>query len=249
MPAHIWTPWFSALGSKSGFDAIARLLRRPGRAHLRRGDRAVLRPGDELAGLQPRPLPPGLQLRRALAAGARPRGDDLRAPTWTTSRSARRCAPATGSPGTLEFFPEEGKYHADGHRACGVNWQPAQTRAARRPLPGVRQAAHRRRAAPGRGAGRPARGARARRRAGGDPPGPAAPGPRRDQPASAPKSKTVEAQLNALVAELGPELAILRDVPLDDIARAGGELLGEADRAGCAAARCSGFPATTASTA
>src|SRR5690606_4136685 len=35
-----------------------------------------------------------------------------------------------GLAGTIEFFPEEGRYHADGHRACGVNWQPAQTREA-----------------------------------------------------------------------------------------------------------------------
>ena len=82
-----------------------RLLRRPGRAHLRRRDRPVLRPGDELAGLQPRPLPAGVQLGRALAAGAGPRGDRSSPPTWTTSPSGTPCAPATAWPARSSSSP------------------------------------------------------------------------------------------------------------------------------------------------
>src|SRR5439155_2616285 len=43
-----------------------------------------------------------------------------------------------------------------------------------------------------------------------------------------PRSKSVDAKLNSLVAALGPELSILRTVPADEVGRVGGELLGEA---------------------
>ena len=46
--------------------------------------------------------------------------------------------------------------------------------------------------------------------------------------ATGPKSKRVTGEVGRLVAALGPELGILRDVPLDDVRRVGGSLLGEA---------------------
>ena len=120
----------------------------------------------------------------------------------------------------------------------------------RRPLPGVRQAAHRRRAEPGRGPGRPAG--------------------RRTGPAAPSRSPTWS-QLHEILGEIARRRARSRrpsrasstrwsprsarscgsspTCRWTTIGRAGGELLARGHRAACAAARCSASPATTASTA
>ena len=95
VPAHIWTPWFSALGSAVRLRRDRRLLRRSGRAHPRGRDRAELRPGDELAGVQPGRLPAGVQFGRSLAAGAGPRGDRPHRRAVLSRRSGGPWRPAT----------------------------------------------------------------------------------------------------------------------------------------------------------
>ena len=128
MPAHIWTPWFSALGSKSGFDAIADCY-----ADLAEHIFAVE------TGLS---SDPAMNWRVSTLDRYRlVSNSDAHSPP-ALAREATvldteldyagvRAALETGDglAGTIEFFPEEGKYHADGHRGCGVQLEPAQTRA------------------------------------------------------------------------------------------------------------------------
>jgi uncharacterized protein (TIGR00375 family) len=226
VPAHIWTPWFSALGSKSGFDTIADCY-----ADLADHIFAVetgLSSDPEMnwrvSSLDRYRLVSNSDAHSApaLAREATLLTSDL---NYFAVKDALRTG--DGLRGTIEFFPEEGKYHADGHRACGINWSPAQSRATGGNCPEcgkpltigvlhrVEELADR---------------------------------PEGHRPAHTPtvehliqlhqvigevnsvgaKSKTVDAQLNTLVAALGPELAILREVPVDEITRTGGELLGEA---------------------
>ncbi|MEV0728568.1 UvrD-helicase domain-containing protein [Polymorphospora sp. NPDC050346] len=226
VPAHIWTPWFSALGSKSGFDAIADCY-----ADLADHIFAVE------TGLSSDPAmnwrvssldryqlvsnsdahsPP------ALAREATVFATDL---DYYAVREAMRTG--DGLHGTIEFFPEEGKYHADGHRNCGVNWQPEQTRAAEGRCPQC---------------GKPLTvGVLSRVEELADRPDGHVPAHARQVThlvalpeivgeinGVGPKSKTVEGQLNTLVAALGSELDILTTVPVDDIGQTGGELLAEA---------------------
>jgi PHP family Zn ribbon phosphoesterase len=129
VPAHIWTPWFSALGSRSGFDAIADCY-----ADLAGHIRAVE------TGLS---SDPAMNWRVSSLDGYQlVSNSDAHSPQALAREATCLTAPldyqgvkravetGDGLAGTLEFFPEEGKYHADGHRACGVCWDPPRTREA-----------------------------------------------------------------------------------------------------------------------
>nr|WP_091551762.1 UvrD-helicase domain-containing protein [Micromonospora pattaloongensis] len=226
VPAHIWTPWFSALGSKSGFDAIADCY-----ADLADHIFAVE------TGLSSDPAMnwrvSSLDRYRLVSnSDAHSPGALAREATvfetpldYFAIRDALRTG--DGLRGTIEFFPEEGKYHADGHRLCGVNWQPEQTRAAQGRCPQCGKALT---------VGVLSRVEELADRADGERPPHArdvthlVPLPEilGEINGVGPKSKTVEGQLNTVVAALGAELDILTTTPLDDIGQAGGELLAEA---------------------
>ncbi|MCO5987272.1 UvrD-helicase domain-containing protein [Actinoallomurus spadix] len=226
IPAHVWTPWFSVLGSKSGFDAVADCY-------------------DDLAdhifavetGLSSDPLMNwrvGSLDRYRLVSNSdahSPPALAREASAFTTEMDyyALRAALETGEgyAGSVEFFPEEGKYHLDGHRKCGVRLEPEETKAQDGRCPSC---------------GRPLTvGVLYRVDELADHPE----GRRPDGAADfrnliplpeivseirgvGPRSKSVLGHIAELVAALGPELAILDEVPLDDVHRAGGELLAEA---------------------
>jgi DNA helicase-2/ATP-dependent DNA helicase PcrA len=138
VPAHIWTPWFSVLGSKSGFDSIEECYR-----DLSHEIFAVE------TGLSSDPemnwtcsiLDPYVMLSNSDAHSPDKLGREANRFDCELSYFAMRDAlkhggragseafgPAPGGfLGTLEFFPEEGKYHLDGHRKCGVVFEPAET--------------------------------------------------------------------------------------------------------------------------
>jgi len=128
IPAHIWTPWFSMLGSKSGFDSVEECF----------GDltehifaletglssdppmnwRVSNLDGYTLISNSDAHSPPKLAREANL---------------FNTERSYAAIFDAlkSGDPdaflGSFEFFPEEGKYHMDGHRKCNVCWHPQTT--------------------------------------------------------------------------------------------------------------------------
>ena len=127
VPAHIWTPHFSVFGSLSGFDRLSDCFGDLTRHifALETGlssDPAMnwrLSALDELTLISSSDAHSPQKLGRELTRLCL--GDP---PTFAALRRAlERCLPEEFL-GTVEFFPEEGKYHLDGHRDCGVRLEP-----------------------------------------------------------------------------------------------------------------------------
>jgi ATP-dependent DNA helicase UvrD/PcrA len=226
VPAHVWTPWFAALGSRSGFDSVAECY-----ADLADHVFAIE------TGLSSDP--PMNWMCSALDSYRLVSNSDAHSPpmlgreatTFSTDLDYFAMADAlrtgNGLAGTLEFYPEEGKYHLDGHRKCGVRLEPEQTRdhgglcpKCDKPLTvGV---LHRVARLADRPAGyRPARAATSTNLL-------RLPEVMAEIMSVGSHSKRVNAEVGRLVAALGPELDILTDVPYEEITKVGGALLGEA---------------------
>ena len=124
IPAHAWTPWFGIFGSKSGFDSLEECF------------------GDLTPHIHA--IETGLSSDPAMCWRV-PELDDISIVSFSDAHSlpklARELTVFNGSPSydglaeslrtqdiayTIEFFPEEGKYHHSGHRRCGVSLTTAE---------------------------------------------------------------------------------------------------------------------------
>lgn len=129
IPAHAWTPWFSIFGSNSGFDSLEECFQEETKNiyaietglssdpamnwRLSALDRITLISNSDAH--SPRKI-----AREANVFDCAPTYKDI-AETLKSHNPERFLF-------TIEFFPEEGKYHYDGHRKCGVRWSPAETK-------------------------------------------------------------------------------------------------------------------------
>lgn len=128
IPAHIWTPWFSVLGSSSGFDRVEDCF-----GDLTRHVFAVETglSSDPLMNWRLRQLDPFVLISNSDAHSPAKLGRE--ATVYDTELSYPGIYRALSDPkdqglaGTVEFFPEEGKYHYDGHRLCKTRLHPKET--------------------------------------------------------------------------------------------------------------------------
>ena len=131
IPAHIWTPHFAALGASSGFDSLEECYE-------------DLLPHIFAVETGLSSDPPMNWRLSALDRYAIVSNSDAHSPqklareatcfdtecSYLGIYAALKDRDPARFLGTLEFYPEEGKYHYDGHRKCSVCYKPAQTLAA-----------------------------------------------------------------------------------------------------------------------
>lgn len=126
IPAHAWTPHFSVFGSQSGFDSLEECFEEltpyiyaietglssdpPMNWRLSELDRVLLVSNSDAHS----PI--------KIAREANIFDTELSYKSITEAIKTKK-----GFLGTVEFFPEEGKYHYDGHRVCGVRLSPKET--------------------------------------------------------------------------------------------------------------------------
>ncbi|HTK04113.1 MAG TPA: endonuclease Q family protein [Candidatus Eisenbacteria bacterium] len=129
VPAHAWTPWFSVFGSESGFDSLEECFEEltPEIHAIETGlssDPAMNRRLSALDGV--------MLISNSDAHGLRNLGREanvfeLDAPSYDAVTGVLKRRDAARFPFTIEFFPEEGKYHVDGHRECDFVCEPEET--------------------------------------------------------------------------------------------------------------------------
>lgn len=135
IPAHIWTPWFGVFGSKAGFDSLEEafgplaqyvyaiesgLDSDPGMNHHASdvGTRSILSHSDAHSS-------------QKLGREATIFDIDFSYPELYNAIKTNNDALI----GTIEFFPEEGKYHFDGHRKCDICISPQESRSMKNVCP------------------------------------------------------------------------------------------------------------------
>ena len=129
VPAHIWTPWFSLFGSRSGFDGIEACFGdlTPHVFSLETGLSSDPDMNRLVSGLDRFALISNSDCHSPAKLGREANlfSTDL---SFFALKEAIRGNRRDTFRATVEFFPEEGKYHAAGHRACHVCLAPLETR-------------------------------------------------------------------------------------------------------------------------
>ncbi len=129
VPAHAWTPWFSIFGANSGFDSIEECFGEMS-PHIRVIETGLSSDPEmnwRLSALDEITLISNSDAHSPNRLGREANGFDCEL-SYHEVIDVLKKKDRRKFLFTIEFFPEEGKYHYDGHRQCGVIFSPAETR-------------------------------------------------------------------------------------------------------------------------
>jgi len=126
VPAHAWTPHFSVFGAASGFDSLEECFEEltPHIHAIETGLSSDPPMNWRLSSLDNITLISNSDAHSPIKIG---REANIFDTALTYDEMLDAIKTKKGFLGTIEFFPEEGKYHFDGHRLCGVCLSPKQT--------------------------------------------------------------------------------------------------------------------------
>lgn len=135
IPAHVWTPWFGMYGSKSGFDSMKECFEEqfehvPAVETGLSSDPAM---NWRMSELDTKTIVSFSDAHSAPNIGRECTVMELEEKSYANISKAFTIPFPTDADNnkiaqTVEFFPEEGMYHWDGHRNCNVRWSPEETK-------------------------------------------------------------------------------------------------------------------------
>jgi len=137
IPCHAWTPWFSIFGSKSGFDSIEECFEEYSKYiyAIETGLSSDPLMNWRLSALDKITLISNSDAHSPQKIGREANvfeGEEL---SYQSILNAIKCGGRTSANSanlrliyTIEFFPEEGKYHYDGHRLCNISLSPEESK-------------------------------------------------------------------------------------------------------------------------
>ena len=129
VPAHLYTPWFSLFGSRSGFDSLEECFEDYSK-YIYAGETGLS--SDPAMSWRNSDLDKITLISNSDAHSPAKLGREVN--VFDTELNYFAIAEAIKSKNpqkflyTIEFFPEEGKYHYDGHRACGIRLSPQESK-------------------------------------------------------------------------------------------------------------------------
>lgn len=129
VPAHIWTPHFSLFGSRSGFDSLEECFEEFSK-YIFAGETGLSSSPEmnwRLSSLDKITLISCSDAHSPSKIGREANVFDTEL-NYPSIIKAIKEKDSSKFLYTIEFFPEEGKYHYDGHRNCGVSLHPKETK-------------------------------------------------------------------------------------------------------------------------